>query len=237
MSESKKQVAIIFGGSGGIGSALAKKLQQRDYQLFLVARSGDRLDQVASELGADIFVASATEENEVEGAFEEAMHKFGQIDAVANCVGSILLKPAHATSLNEWQETFTTNATSSFLILRSAVKAMTGSGGSIALVSSVAASYGLGNHEAIAAAKAAVEGLTRSVAPGLVDTPLSKKLTGSEVALKASRAMHPLGRIGAADEIASALAWFLSPEQSWVTGQVLGVDGGMGRVHSRQIAM
>ena len=105
----------------------------------------------------------------------------------------------------------------------------------------MAARAGLSNHEAIAAAKAGVIGLTLSaaatyarqhirincVAPGLVRSPLTRKLTESEAALKASTNMHPLGRIGEPSDVASALAWLLDPEQSWVTGQVLGVDGGL----------
>jgi NAD(P)-dependent dehydrogenase (short-subunit alcohol dehydrogenase family) len=114
-------------------------------------------------------------------------------------------------------------------------------GASIALVSTVAARIGLPNHEAIAAAKAGVEGLVRSaaatyaaakirvnaVAPGLVDTPLASRITSNERALEASRSMHPLGRIGQPDEIAQVLEWLLTPAGSWVTGQIIGVDGGL----------
>ena len=120
-------------------------------------------------------------------------------------------------------------------------------GGSIVLVSSAAARIGLANHEAIAAAKAGVIGLTLSaaatygprrirvncVAPGLVRTPMTSRLTANEVSLKASTAMHPLGRIGEPGDVASAIEWLLNPEQSWVTGQVLGIDGGLGSVRAR----
>ena len=71
------------------------------------------------------------------------------------------------------------------------------------------------------------------VAPGLTRTPLTQSLTKSEVTLKASKALHPLGRIGEPDEVASAIRWFLSPDQSWVTGQVLAVDGGLSSVQAR----
>ena len=115
------------------------------------------------------------------------------------------------------------------------------------LVSSVAARLGLTNHEAIAAAKAGVSGLVlaaaasyaargirvNAVAPGLVRTPLTARLTQNEATLKASVAMHPLGRIGEPADIASAIEWLLNPAQGWVTGQVLSVDGGMGAVRPR----
>ena len=104
-----------------------------------------------------------------------------------------------------------------------------------------AARVGLANHEAIAAAKAGIIGLVLSaaatyarqkirfnaVAPGLVRTPLTKGLVSSELAEKASLAMHPLGRLGEPEDVARAIAWLLDPAQGWITAQVLGVDGGL----------
>ena len=112
------------------------------------------------------------------------------------------------------------------------------------LCSTAAAGSGLPNHEAIAAAKGGVEALTRSaaatyagrklrfnaVAPGLVRTPLAAAITGNERALEHSEKMHPLGRVGEPDDVASAITWLLDPANSWVTGQILGVDGGLASV-------
>ena len=143
--------------------------------------------------------------------------------------------------------TVATNLTSAFAVLRAAAKAMTATGGSIALVSSAAARVGLVNHEAIAAAKAGVIGLTLSaaatyaprgirvncVAPGLVRTPMTTRLTANEASLKASTAMHALGRVGDPADVAGAIEWLLGPESGWVTGQVLGIDGGLATVRPR----
>jgi NAD(P)-dependent dehydrogenase (short-subunit alcohol dehydrogenase family) len=175
-----------------------------------------------------------------------ARERFGRLDGAANCVGSVLLKPAHLTRDDEFAAVLATNLWSAFHLVRAATKAMDG-GGSIVLVSSAAARTGLPNHEAIAAAKAGVEGLALSaaatyaprrirvncVAPGLVRSQLTARITGSEPALKASLAMHALGRIGEPDDVASAMAWLLDPATSWVTGQVLGVDGGLGALKGR----
>ena len=120
--------------------------------------------------------------------------------------------------------------------------------GSVVLISSAAARIGLANHEAIAAAKAGILGLTLSaaatyasrglrvnaVAPGLVRTPMTTRITSNEKAAESSRGLHALGRLGEPEDVARMIAWLLDPAQSWVTGQVFGVDGGLSSVRSRQ---
>jgi NAD(P)-dependent dehydrogenase (short-subunit alcohol dehydrogenase family) len=247
MADSARTI-LILGGTGGIGSALARRLHGEGCRLLLAARDPGRLTGLAAELGAETLALDATDASAVDAAVNRAVERHGRLDGAANCVGSILLKPAHLTTPEEFSRTLALNLTTAFNLVRSAAKVMVRQGsGSIALVSSVAAQRGLVSHEAIAAAKAGVEALARSaaasyarqgvrvncVAPGLVRTPLSAGLTGNEAALKASTALHPLGRIGEPEEVAAALAWLLHPAQGWITGQVLGVDGGMARVQAR----
>jgi NAD(P)-dependent dehydrogenase (short-subunit alcohol dehydrogenase family) len=238
---------LILGGTGGIGTALATRLRGRGARIHLVARGTERLRERADALGATWTSADATSFEAVDGVVAEALKSLGRLDGVVNCVGSILLKPAHATSADEYEAVLRTNLDSAFAAVRSGARVMRG-GGAIVLLASAAAEVGLVNHEAIAAAKAGVIGLARSaaatyarqgvrvnvVAPGLVDTPLSASITGNELALQASVDMHPLGRIGTAEEIAGAIDWLLGRDADWITGQVLGVDGGLASVRGRK---
>jgi len=239
---------LIFGASGGIGSALARQLAAQGCHLTLVSRDQGRLDNLAAEVHAEAFSLDATDSAAVERCVAEVSEKHGRLDGVVNCAGSLLLKPAHLTTDAEWAAVLGANLTSAFHILRSATaRMMKTGGGSIVLMSSAVAQRGMINHEAIAAAKAGVAGLALSaaatyarynirvncVAPGLTRTPLTQALAKNEASLKLSAALHPLGRLGEPDEVASAIRWFLSPEQSWVTGQVLAVDGGLSSVQAR----
>jgi len=238
---------VVFGATGGIGSALCRRLATGGARLTIAARDPERVGALAGELGAHGVALDATVAADVERCVAEAVERHGRLDGVANCVGSLLLKSAHLTSEEEWAAVLATNLTSAFLVLRAAVRAMTRTGGSVVLVSSAAARLGLANHEAIAAAKAGIQGLALSaaasyasrgirvnaVAPGLVRTPLTARLTANEASLKASTALHALGRIGEPDDVASAIAWLLDPAQRWVTGQIIGVDGGLATVRSR----
>ena len=244
------RVVVIFGAAGGIGSALARQLTRDGCRLVLCGRTRETIDLLSSELCATPFQLDATHSEQVDACLASTLELHGKVDGAVNCVGSILLKPAHLTSDSEWMSVLNTNLNSAFYVLRAVAKAMRSSGGgSIVLVSSAAARRGLINHEAIAAAKAGVIGLTLSaaatyapcqirincVAPGLVNTPLTNVLTKSEATLKASTAMHALGRVGDPADVASAIRFFLDPAQDWITGQILGVDGGLGSLQPRTL--
>lgn len=238
---------LVIGAAGGIGSALVRRLVDSGGKVFLAGRDATRLETLASELGMPWGTVEATDPDAIDGVADRAVAELGGLDGLANCAGSILLKPAHLTSTADWQATIATNLTSAFGCVRAAGRLMKGEGGSVVLVSSAAARVGLANHEAIAAAKAGIIGLVLSaaatyakqkvrfnaVAPGLVRTPLSKGLLSSELAEKASVGMHPLGRLGEPDEVAAAIQWFLDPAQGWITGQVLGIDGGLADLRGR----
>jgi NAD(P)-dependent dehydrogenase (short-subunit alcohol dehydrogenase family) len=249
MSNENSPLMLVVGGSGGIGSAVARKLAARGCRIVLAGRNVEKLEAVATEIGAENFPLEARDSAAVDALLQSVQASHGRVDGVVNCAGSILLKPAHLISDAEFADTIATNLTTAFNMLRAATRLMmkqTG-GGSIVLCSSVAARRGLVNHEAIAAAKAGVEGLALAaaasyarfgvrvncVAPGLTRTELTRALTQNETVAKMSAALHPLGRIGEPAEVASAICWLLDGEQSWVTGQVIGIDGGLGHIQAR----
>lgn len=226
-------VYLILGATSAIAQALRAKLEAEGAEVEGLSRSRDGLDL------AD-FAA-------VEQAVQEVASRRGRLSGLVNCAGSLLLKPAHVTTQADYSATIEANLTTAFAAVRAGAKAMMQTGGSIVLVSSAAARTGLANHEAIAAAKAGVIGLTLAaaasyaargirvncVAPGLTATPLAARITGNEAARAASQAMHALGRLGEPGDVASAIAWLLDPANSWVTGQVLGVDGGLAGVRPK----
>jgi NAD(P)-dependent dehydrogenase (short-subunit alcohol dehydrogenase family) len=235
-------VVVIVGAGGGVGQLLVSLLVEQGKRVLAVGRRAESLKVFEGVGAVEPYVADATDFAQVDQAFAHAS-QLGPLRGAVNLAGSILIKPAHLTSAQEWQDTLAQNATTAFATVRAAGRTMR-EGGAVVLVSSAAAHVGLGNHEAIAAAKGAVSSLVASaaatyasrglrfnaVAPGLMETPMAARITGSAKALEASIAMHPLGRIGRAADAAQAIAFLLDPKNDWITGQVLGVDGGLARL-------
>jgi len=250
MSTDNSAVYLVVGGSGGIGADVARQSVAKGARVIVTGRDAGRLTAIGVETGATTLELEARESAAVDAALQHVHASHGRLDGVVNCAGSMLLKPAHRTTDAEFAETLALNLTTAFNVLRAAARVLKRQpgGGSIVLCSSVAARRGLPNHEAIAAAKAGVEGLALAaaaasyaryqvrvncVAPGLTRTGLTRALTQNEAVAKASAALNPLGRIGEPAEVASAICWLLDGAQASITGQVIGVDGGLGSVQAR----
>jgi len=233
--------AAIFGAYGGIGQALCNEVHSAQGSAFLLGRDPEKLADLTNRFGFGNALADASDWDQAERGLDLARESLQGLNAVVCLAGSVLLKPLHLTNRSEWDATIQANLTAAAGTLRAAVSRLT-EGGSVVLISSAAASVGLSNHEAIAAGKAGIEGLVRSaamtyaskkirvnaIAPGLVETSLTQRVWGNPRSAEVSLAMHPAGRFGKPDDIARAIYFLMDPSNNWITGQVLGVDGGLG---------
>lgn len=236
---------IIIGATGGTGQALARRLAAKGHALHLVARDAVRVEDLAQNLGASHAVADVTAEDALADAV--ALGDRGEgIAGLAYCVGSIVIKPLKATRSADFLTAFNLNLLGAATALRAAEKGLKAAKGSVVLFSTVAVEQGFTNHAVIAAAKGAVAGLGRAmaaewaphvrvnvIAPSLTRTPLAASLLSSEQMAQGIAAMHPLARLGEADDLAAMADFLLSADAGWITGQVLAVDGGRGALRTK----
>lgn len=231
---------VIIGATGATGRQLAHDLHARGARLRLLARDPLALAELAESLGAQTTPLSGVGAAPIRDALLQACAD-GPAAGVAHCIGSVLLKPAKRTSVDEWHDVLETNLSSAFGVTMAAPDCLK-KGGSVVFCSSVAASFGLPNHEAIAAAKAGLIGLARAaaasnlrrnirfhcVAPALVDSQMTESLLSRPGMREAAARQNPSGRIGKPDDVSRAIAFLLDPANDWIDGQVIGVDGGFG---------
>lgn len=223
---------LVIGASSGIGLSLAHHLQA---QGATVITAGRRIPAGLAPAMHLHFDAQTAQGNEFDGLDMP-------LDGLAYCPGSITLKPFHRLTNADFLQDFQVNVLGAATAIRAALPRLKQSEtSSVVLYSTVAVGTGMGFHASIAAAKGAVEGLARSlaaefapsrirvnvVAPSLTETPLAAALLSTPEKKEASAKRHPLGRIGTAYDIAALSAFLLSPDAGWITGQVIGADGGM----------
>ncbi len=237
---------LIYGGSGGIGSALARQLRARGHGVHLVARDRERLSALAGEIGATFSVADVLDRDTVAAVAGEAGPRLA---GLAYCVGSINLKPVGRLTDAEFLRDYELNALGAVRAVQAslpALKAHDGPTASILLISTVAVAQGFAAHASVSMAKGAVEGLTvalaaelaprirvNCIAPSLTRTPLAQALTGSETMANAIAALHAIPRLGEAEDVAPLAALLLDRDSGWITGQIIGVDGGRSMLRTK----
>ena len=240
------QTFLIIGGSSDIARTLTSSLAASGANLIILARDTERIKLSGQNI--EIIKGDALDSNKVEEALEKSLEKGGgKIDGVTNLVGSILIKPPHLMTLDDFREVIETNLTSAFLTLSlSCKKIVKNGGGRLVFTSSVAGSLGLPNHEAISAAKGGIESMVRSaastyarkgirinaVAPGLTETRLTAGILSSEPIKKMATEMIPTRKISQQEQIASSIEWLLTDAPDNFTGQVLNLDGGMSSIRA-----
>tara|TARA_B100000614_G_scaffold31106_2_gene24060 strand:+ start:7404 stop:8153 length:750 start_codon:yes stop_codon:yes gene_type:complete len=245
---------VIIGAYGGIGKELSYALH-KNHNLFLGAKDTSKIDNLVFDITQDGLYEENT--HSINGAhvdasnfdsmktfFEKANGNLNSIDCVINCVGSLLLKPAHLTSEVDLDNVFKTNVYSCFSSIKHSFKYLRKNGGSIVFFSSAASKVGLKNHEAISSAKGAISSLVlaaastyanynirvNAIAPGLVSTPLTQKIVANETSLEYSKNLHGLKRIGNPENFIPIVEALIDNKSDWITGQTISVDGGLSNV-------
>ncbi len=232
---------VILGATGSIGSSLAKKLVDSGEQVHLVGRDENSLSELAKNLNSTFTVCDVLEENFSEKILNDL--KDESINGLAFCVGSIDLKPLKLTKKSDFMQSFNLNLISATEVIKTLADNLKKNKGSVVLFSTVAVKQGFPNHAIVSSAKGAIEGLTLAlaaefapnvrvncIAPSLTNSKISNFLLKNEKVAEGIAKMHPMKRIGEGGDSASVAKFLLTDESSWITGQILGVDGGRSSV-------
>tara|TARA_B100001173_G_scaffold310825_1_gene326388 strand:+ start:2090 stop:2800 length:711 start_codon:yes stop_codon:yes gene_type:complete len=230
---------LIFGATGSIGSNLANQLRGTNYDVHLVARNENEVKSLADKLQCNYTIADVLEDNFI----EKVKSEISEIKGIAYCVGSIDLKPLKLIKENDFQKCMKLNLYSAVEIIKEYQESLKKNKGSIVLFSTIAAQRGFTNHSIIASTKAAVEGLTVSlaaefapnirvncIAPSLTNSKISQPILKNIPIAEGIARAHPLKRIGEGKDAAALAKFLLTEESSWITGQIIGVDGGRSRL-------
>ena len=227
---------IILGGSGAIGSSIAKELIQKNYAPILISKNKNDIKLIAKKLDCQYYVCDVLNTEKLTQTIQEIGD---EIFGLAYCVGSINLKPFKLAKENNFLESYKINTLGAINAIKAAQESLLKNNGSILLFSSVAVQQGFINHSIISTAKGAIEGLTLSlaaefapkirvncIAPSLTDSKMSQNMIKNENIKKAIGAMHPIPKIGEGSDFAELGSYLLSENNKWITGQILHIDGG-----------
>lgn len=228
---------VIVGGTSGIGLALSNKLKKEGNDVTVISRNNSNdLAEGINHISLDVL------NDPINGK------DFETVDGLVYCPGSINLKPFKALKEDDFLDDFKINVVGAAKVIKAFESNLKNSdNGSVVLFSTVAVGQGMPYHASTAAAKGAVEGMGKSlaaefapkirvnmIAPSITDTPLASQLLGNDEKRQKSAQRHPLNAVGDPQDIASMAAFLLSSEAKWITGQVIGIDGGLSTLRSLQ---
>ena len=238
------KVALITGGSRGIGFAIAKTLSENGASVVITSKNSEKLNIAKSKISNSFGITCDIKKtNEVKNVVDETIKKFGRLDILVNNAGIFpKIKKLHEIDENEWDEVLDVNLTGQFRFTKEAIPHLQKTSGCIINISSDAGlkAYQGFNADAYSATKAALIILTKCwaleyakdrirvncICPGVVDTDMTKPFLKNQKDIEFMNNEHPLGRIGQPEEIGKAVLYFVSDDASWVTGAILTVDGG-----------
>jgi NAD(P)-dependent dehydrogenase (short-subunit alcohol dehydrogenase family) len=243
------QVAVVTGAASGIGEGVARRLAADGHAVALLDFDGDGVRRVAAVLTgqghiAAAFEADVADRDALERVYEVVSHELGPVTIVVTSAGIEAFDPISAISAEKWDRVLAVNLTGTFTCLQLAMPDMIEAGwGRIVTISSSSAQSGAPNMAHYVASKGGVMGLTKAFArelahrgitantipPTIVDTPMARKgeTEGHVPSIDVLSKMIPLGRAGTPDDIASACSYLCSDEGGYITGQIIGVNGGM----------
>jgi NAD(P)-dependent dehydrogenase (short-subunit alcohol dehydrogenase family) len=230
---------LIFGATGSVGSSLAEQLKNSGNDIHLVARNESEVKAIAEKLGCTYTVADVLEE----GFIEKVKSDISEIKGIAYCVGSIDLKPLRMVTEAEMNKCMKLNLYSAIEAIKGFQESLKKNKGSVVLFSTVAAQRGFTNHTIIASAKAAVEGLTvtlaaefaphirvNCIAPSLSKSKIAEPMLKNPAIAEGIAKAHPLKRLGEGKDSAALAKFLITEESSWITGQIIAVDGGRSKL-------
>ena len=230
---------LIFGATGSVGSSLAEQLKNSGSDIHLVARNEDEVKVIADKLGCSYTVANVLED----GFIEKVKSDINDIKGIAYCVGSIDLKPLRMVTEADMNKCMKLNLYSAIEAIKGFQESLKKNKGSVVLFSTVAAQRGFTNHTIIASAKAAVEGLTvtlaaefaphirvNCIAPSLSKSKIAEPMLKNPAIAEGIAKAHPLKRLGEGKDSAALAKFLITEESSWITGQIIAVDGGRSKL-------
>ena len=239
------QKMVIFGATGGIGSAIARRLTNKGYELHLVGRDRSKIQKLSDELNVSYTLGDVLDEDTFSRVADDAGN---EVSGLVYAVGTLNLRRLNRLTVEDYLQDYRINAIGAALAIQHLLPALKKSPqpASVVMFSSVAAEQGFSSHASMSMAKGAVRGLTlalaaelapqirvNAISPSLTSTPLAAGLLANEKMAEAIGKMHPIERVGTADDMAAMAEFLLSPDSSWITGQIIGIDGGRSTLRNK----